>query len=197
MNIRFCSFKMCTSNKSVGKWYTEGCILSSEMIFKWVLRTKSLLLGTEITTPYILYRNYLTVKSGQKEKGTTEDEMVGWHHWLHGHESEKTPGVGDGQGSLACYSPWGSKELDKTQWLTTNNKWTGYVCLTQLTRNVFIHTNMLLINLVICIVWLYFHFTAFHELLFILILTNTHLIIIQKHSSPLYHKQLFGEHLCT
>ena len=122
MNIRFCSFKMCTSNKSVGKWYTEGCILSSEMIFKWVLRTKSLLLGTEITTPYILYRNYLTVKSGQKEKGTTEDEMVGWHHWLHGHESEKTPGVGDGQGSLACYSPWGSKDSDTTKWLNWTEK---------------------------------------------------------------------------
>ena len=43
---------------------------------------------------------------GQKEKGVTEDRMVGWHHQLSGHESEQAPGVGDGQGSLVCYSPW-------------------------------------------------------------------------------------------
>ena len=52
-----------------------------------------------------------------EEKGTTEDEMVGWHHQLNGHEFEQTPGVGDGQGSLACYSPWGRKESDTTEWL--------------------------------------------------------------------------------
>ena len=45
----------------------------------------------------------------QEEKGTTEDKMVGWHHWLNGHEFGWTPGVGDGQGGLACYSPWGHK----------------------------------------------------------------------------------------
>jgi len=43
----------------------------------------------------------------QEEKGTTEDEMVGWHHWLNGLEFEEAPGVGDGQGGLACCSPWG------------------------------------------------------------------------------------------
>ena len=53
----------------------------------------------------------------QEEKGTTEYEMVGWHHWLNGHEFEQAPGVGDGQGSLACCSPWGHKELDTTAWL--------------------------------------------------------------------------------
>ena len=42
----------------------------------------------------------------QEEKGRTEDEMVGWHHWLDGHEYEQTPGDGEGQGSLAGYSPW-------------------------------------------------------------------------------------------
>ena len=50
----------------------------------------------------------------QEEKGTTEDEMVGWHHRLNGHEFERALGVGDGQGSLACCSPWGRKELDMT-----------------------------------------------------------------------------------
>ena len=49
---------------------------------------------------------------GQEEKGVTEDEVVGWHHWLDGHEFEQAVGVGDRQGSLACYSPWGCNELD-------------------------------------------------------------------------------------
>ena len=54
---------------------------------------------------------------GQEEKGTTEDETVGWHHWLDGHEFGWTPGVGDGQGGLACCSSWGHKESDTTEWL--------------------------------------------------------------------------------
>ena len=52
-----------------------------------------------------------------KEKEMTEDEMVGWHHQLDGHEFEQAPGVGDGQGSLACCSPRGCQELDKTEQL--------------------------------------------------------------------------------
>ena len=51
----------------------------------------------------------------QEEKRMTEDEMVGWHHWLDGHEFEQAPGVGDGQGSLACCGSWGHRELDMTQ----------------------------------------------------------------------------------
>ena len=54
---------------------------------------------------------------GQEEKGTTEDEIAGWHHWLNGPESEWTPGVGDGQGGLACCHSWGHKESDTTEWL--------------------------------------------------------------------------------
>ena len=53
-----------------------------------------------------------------EEKGKTEDEMVGWHHWLDGREFEWAPGVGDGQGSLACCGSWGHKESDTTEWLT-------------------------------------------------------------------------------
>ena len=53
----------------------------------------------------------------QEEKGMTEDEMAGWHHWPNGHEFEWTPGVGDGQGGLACCSPWGCKESDTTEQL--------------------------------------------------------------------------------
>ena len=52
-----------------------------------------------------------------EEKGTTEDEMVGWHHRLNGHEFGWTLGVGDGQGGLACYGSWHRKELDMTEQL--------------------------------------------------------------------------------
>ena len=52
---------------------------------------------------------------GQEEKGMTEDEMTGWHHWLDVPESQWTPGVGDGQGGLACCNSWGCKESDTTE----------------------------------------------------------------------------------
>ena len=55
---------------------------------------------------------------GRKEKGMTEDEMVGWHHQLDGHEFEQVLGVGDGQGSLACCSQWGRKESNMSEQLT-------------------------------------------------------------------------------
>ena len=56
---------------------------------------------------------------GQEEKGTTEDEMVGWHHQLTGHESEQIPGGSRVQRSLVCCSPWDCKELDMTEQLIT------------------------------------------------------------------------------
>ena len=62
---------------------------------------------------------------GQEEKGATKDEMTGWHHWLNGHESEWTPGVGDGQGVLACCDSWSRKESDTTEWL---NQPTDLIC---------------------------------------------------------------------
>ena len=62
---------------------------------------------------------------GQEEKGLTEDEMTGWHHRLNSHEFEQAPGVGDGQGRLGCYSSWGCKESDTTEWLNwTDLDWT-------------------------------------------------------------------------
>ena len=60
---------------------------------------------------------------GQEEKGTTEDEMAGWQHRLDGCESEWTPGVGDGQGGLACCDSWGRKESDTIEWLN----WTEFL----------------------------------------------------------------------
>ena len=67
----------------------------------------------------------LWIDWGQKEKGTTEDEMAGWHHWFDGRESEWTPGVGDGQGGLACCNSWVRKESDTTERLNwTELNWT-------------------------------------------------------------------------
>ena len=63
---------------------------------------------------------------GKEEKGTTEDEMAGWRHWLDGCESEWTPAVGDGQGGLECCGSWGRKELDTTERLN----WTEIFLLT-------------------------------------------------------------------
>ena len=74
-------------------------------------------------------KNWLIVKDPavgkdwrQEENGTTEVRMVGWHHRLDGHEFEQAPGVGDGQGSLACCSPWGSKESDTTERLNWTDR---------------------------------------------------------------------------
>ena len=60
---------------------------------------------------------------GQEEKGASEDEMAGWHHWLDGRESEWTPGVGDGQGGLVCCNSWGLKESDTTEQLIWSDRY--------------------------------------------------------------------------
>ena len=71
------------------------------------------------------------------QKGTTEDEMAGWYHWLHAHEFGWTPGVGDGLGGLECCSSWGCKESDMTERLN----WTEYVVLNHNTwGNILNHT---------------------------------------------------------
>ena len=57
---------------------------------------------------------------GQEEKWATEDEVIGWHHWLNGRESEQTLGDCEGHASLACCCPWGCKELDMTEQLNNN-----------------------------------------------------------------------------
>ena len=72
----------------------------------------------------------------REEKGMTEDEMVGWHHWLNGQKFEQALGVGDGQGNLACCSPWDCKELDTTEQLN----WTTRVQNVEgLSRTVLTH----------------------------------------------------------
>ena len=91
----------------------------AEIPVLWPLHGKSWLIGKDSDPG----RDW-----GQEEKGTTEDEMAGWHHRLEEHEFEWTPGIGDGQGGLACCDSWGCKELDTTEWLNWtellgNMKW--------------------------------------------------------------------------
>ena len=102
------------SNQSILKEISPGISLEGMMDAKaetpvlWPPHVKSWLTGKDSDAG----RDW-----GQEEKGTTEDEMAGWHHWLDGHESEWAPGVGDGQGGLACCDSWGCKESDTTEWL--------------------------------------------------------------------------------
>ena len=86
----------------------EGMMLNLKLPILWPPHAKSWLIGKDSDAG----RNW-----GQEEKGTTEDEMDAWHHGLDGCESEWTPGVGDGQGGLACCDSWGHEELDTTKWL--------------------------------------------------------------------------------
>ena len=60
---------------------------------------------------------------GMRRRGKQRDEIVGWHHWLDEHEFEQAPSVGNGQGSLACCSPWGHKQTDTTEWLNWSEQW--------------------------------------------------------------------------
>ena len=70
---------------------------------------------------YFCFIDYTKAFDFFEAKEMTEDEMIGWHHQLNGHEFEQTPGDGEGQGSLVCGSPWGLKELDMT-WQVNNKK---------------------------------------------------------------------------
>ena len=87
----------------IGRTYAKA-----ETPILWRPHVKSWLIGKDSDAG----RNW-----GQEEKGTTEDEMAGLHHRLDGHESEWTPGVGDGQGCLECCNSWLRKESDMTEWL--------------------------------------------------------------------------------
>ena len=104
-------------NQSILKEISPGCSLASffgrndakaEAPVLWPPHVKSWLIGKDSDAG----RDW-----GQEEKGTTEDEMARWHHQLDGREFEWTPGVGDGQGSLACCDSWGHEESDRTEQL--------------------------------------------------------------------------------
>jgi len=69
---------------------------------------------------WLIWKDPDAGKDWRWEKGTTGDEMVGWHHWLNGREFELAPGVGGGKGGQACCSPWGPKESDRLNWTELN-----------------------------------------------------------------------------
>ena len=85
--------------------------LEAETPILWPPDMKSLLIGKDPDAG----------KNWRREKGKTKDEMVGWHHQLNGHEFEQALGDGKGQGSLACWSPWGCKESDTTELLNNSS----------------------------------------------------------------------------
>ena len=98
------------SNQSILKEISPGISLEGMMV-----QLKLQYFGHLMWRVDSLEKTLMLGEIGEKE--TTEDEMAGWHHWHNGHEFEKTPGVGDGQGSLACCGPWGHKELDTPEWM--------------------------------------------------------------------------------
>ena len=99
------------SNQSILKispGYSLERLMETETPILWPPHAKSWLLGKDSDAGS---------DWGQQEKGTTEDEMAGWHHRLHRRESEWTPGIGDGQGGLVSCNSWGRKESDTTEQL--------------------------------------------------------------------------------
>ena len=120
-------------NPSLISWWISMAI--SRIQSKWQLKERFLcsqFACTPLISLLFFMLNYVTIGKDsdagkewrQEEKRMTEDEMVEGHHWLDGHEFEQASGVGEGQGGLVCWSPWGCKELDMTERL----KWTE--CIT-------------------------------------------------------------------
>ena len=105
------------SNQSILKEISPGCSLERLM-----LKLKLPIFWPSDAKSWLIWKDTDVWKDWrQEEKGTTEDEMVRWHHRLNGHEFERAPGVSDGQGGLACCGSRGRKELDKTEPLTELN----------------------------------------------------------------------------
>ena len=100
------------SNQSILKEISPRCSLEG-----LILKLKLQYFGHLIQRVDSLEKTLMVGRIGGQEKGTTEYEMAGWHHWLDGHEFGWTPGVGDGQRGLACCNSWGHKESDTTEWL--------------------------------------------------------------------------------
>ena len=100
------------SKQFILKEISPGCLLEGLM-----LTLKPILWPPNVKN-WLIWKDPDAGKDwGQEEKGTTEDEMAGWHQQLNGHAFGWTPGVGDGQGGLACCSSWGHKDSDTTEWL--------------------------------------------------------------------------------
>ena len=109
------------SKQSTPKEISPGCSLEGMM-----LKLETPILWPPDAKNWLIWKDPDAGKDGgQEEKGTTEDEMVGWHHRLNRHGFGWTPGVGDGQEGLACCGSWGRKESDTTErlnWTEKNNE---------------------------------------------------------------------------
>ena len=132
------------SNQSLLKEISPGCSLEGLM-----LKLKLQYFGHLMRRADSLEKTLMLGEIwGQEEKGTTEDEMGGWHHWLDGHESEWTPGVGDRQGGLACYDSWVTESRTRlSNWTELN--WTEHQiikqCFKKSNTQIF-HTTQILTN---------------------------------------------------
>ena len=104
------------SNQSILKEISPECSLEELMLKLKLQYSGHLMWRTDITNS--TGKDPDAEKDWRQEKGTTKDEIVGWHHHLDGHEFEQALGVGDGQGDLGCCCPWGHKESDTTEQLT-------------------------------------------------------------------------------
>ena len=105
------------SNQSILKEVSPGISLEGMMPLSW--NSSTLATSCEELTHWKRLWCWESLKA--EEKGMTEDQIVGWHHWLNGYEFEQAPGDGEGQGSLACCSPWGHKVYETTEWLNHNS----------------------------------------------------------------------------
>ena len=139
------------TTKKAEHWRIDALELWSQrrlLIVPWTARRSNQSFLQEINTEYSLEELMLKLKlqyfchlirradwlektlmlgktEGSRKRGATENEVVGWYHWLNGPDFEQTLGDSEGQGSLACCSPWGCKELDTTERLNCNNKEKG------------------------------------------------------------------------
>ena len=112
IHLRCCtSWTARKSNQSILKETSPGCSLKGLM-----LKLKLQYFGHLMRKSWLIWKDPDSGKDGgQEDKWATEDEMVGWYHWLNGQGFGWTPGVGDGQGGLVCCSSWGRKESDTTE----------------------------------------------------------------------------------
>ena len=90
----------------------------------WMLKLKLQYFGHLMWRTDSFEKTLMLAKiEGRRRRGKQRDEIVGWHHWLDEHEFEQAPSVGNGQGRLACCSPWGHKETDATERLNWTEQW--------------------------------------------------------------------------
>ena len=121
------------SNQSILKEISPGCSLEGLM-----LKLKLQYFGKPCAKSWLIGKDPDAGRGwGQEEKGTTEDEMAGWHHQLDGQEFGWTLGVGDGQGGLACCNSWGHKESDTTEWMKDWNTSSSNFLTTCYTKSYF------------------------------------------------------------